>query len=98
MQDVSLTLRICFDSCIVLTFTNQASLSVNSGVHSSLHPNFHHQFVPTSFNLDIYNPPFYQQYIQNGRFESDLVFIESSIAEPNDLISYTKDLYYENLA
>ena len=40
----------------------------------------------------------YQQYIQNGRFESDLVFIESLIADLNDLISYTKDLYYENLA
>ena len=40
----------------------------------------------------------YQQYIQNGRFESDLVFIESLIAELNDLISYTKDLYYESLA
>ena len=40
----------------------------------------------------------YQQYIQNGRFESDLVFIESLIVELNDLISYTKDLHYENLA
>ena len=40
----------------------------------------------------------YQQYIQNGRFESDLVFIESLIAELNDLISYMKDLFYENLA
>ena len=40
----------------------------------------------------------HQQYIQNGRFESDLVFIESLIAELNDLISYTKDLFYENLA
>ena len=40
----------------------------------------------------------YQQYIHNGRFESDLVFIEYLIAELNDLISYTKDLYYENLA
>ena len=40
----------------------------------------------------------YQQYIQNGRFESNLVFIESLIAELNDLISYTEDLYYENLA
>ena len=39
----------------------------------------------------------YQQYFQNGRFESDLVFIESLIAELTDLISYTKDLYYENL-
>ena len=28
----------------------------------------------------------------------DLVFIESLIAELNDLISYTKDLYYESLA
>ena len=26
------------------------------------------------------------------------MFIESLIAELNDLISYTKDLYYENLA
>ena len=40
----------------------------------------------------------YQQYIQNGRFESDLVFIESLIAKLNDLISYMKDLFYENLA
>ena len=40
----------------------------------------------------------YQQYIENGRFESDLVFIESLIAELNDLISHTKYLYYENLA
>ena len=40
----------------------------------------------------------YQQYIQNGRFESDRVFIESLIAELNELISFTKDLYYENLA
>ena len=35
---------------------------------------------------------------QNGRFESDLVFIETLIDEFNDLIFYTKDLYYENLA
>ena len=40
----------------------------------------------------------YQQYIHNGRFESDLVFIESLIADLNDLISYKKHLYYENLA
>ena len=40
----------------------------------------------------------YHQYFQNGRFESDLVFIKSLIAELTDLISYTKFLYYENLA
>ena len=44
------------------------------------------------------NNKLYQQYIQNGRFESDLVFIESLITELNELISYTKDLYYENTA
>ena len=167
-------------SFIDLIFTNQPNLSVNSGVHSSLHPNCHHQIVHTSFNLDIYNPPPYQrliwdykkadstnirkaldsvnwerlfdkkdlnsqvvtlnetiwnvfrnyvlnkyisindkdsvwmneiikpkmetknkkhqQYIQNRRFKSHLVFTESLIAELNDLISYTKDLYHENLA
>ena len=178
-------IQINSSSCIDLIFTNQPNLSVNSGVHSSLYPNCHHQIVHTSFNLDIYYPPpsppppyqrliwdykkadstnirkaldsvnwerlfdekdlnsqvvtlnetildvfrnyvpnkyiniddedpvwmneiikskretknkLYQQYIQNGRFESDLVLIESLIAELNDLISYTKELYYENLA
>ena len=47
--------------------------------------------------METKNKP-YQQYIQNGMFESDLVFIESLIAGLNDLISYTKNLYYENLA
>ena len=37
-------------SFIDLIFTNQPNLSVNSGVHSSLHPNCHHQIVRTSFN------------------------------------------------
>ena len=40
----------------------------------------------------------YQQYIQNRRFEGDLVFTESLTAEFNDLISYKKILHYENLA
>ena len=35
-------------SCIDLIFTNQENLSVNSGVHSSLHPNCHHQIVHSS--------------------------------------------------
>ena len=40
-------------SCIDLLFTDQPNLSVNSGVHASLHPNCHHQIVHTSFNLNI---------------------------------------------
>ena len=160
--------------------TDQLNLSVNSGVHASLHPSCHHQIVHCSFSLNIYYPPPYQrliwdykkadaniirkaldsvnwerlfdsknineqvialnetilnvfrnyvpnkyittddkdpiwmnenikskiktknilfkQYIQNGRFESDFVFLENLITEINELISSTKNLYYESLA
>ena len=40
-------------SCIDLIFTDQPKLSVNSGVHGSLHPNYHHQIVHSSFNLNM---------------------------------------------
>ena len=40
----------------------------------------------------------YKQYIDNVRFESDLVLIETLITEINDLVTSTKDLYYKNLA
>ena len=40
----------------------------------------------------------FKQYIQNGRFESDFVFLENLITEINELISSTKNLYYEKLA
>ena len=41
-------------SCIDLILTDQPNLSVNTGVHSSLHPNCHHQIVHSSFNLNVY--------------------------------------------
>ena len=40
-------------SCTDLIFTDQPSMSANSGVHASLHPNCHHQVVHASFNLHI---------------------------------------------
>ena len=40
----------------------------------------------------------YQQYTQNGWFERDLKFIESLIAELNDVSCYTKYLCYGNPA
>ena len=40
----------------------------------------------------------FKQYIQNGRFESDFVFLENLITEINELISLTRNLYYGNLA
>ena len=48
-------------SCIDLVFTDQPNLSVNSGVHASLHPNCHHQITHSNFNLNIY----YLQHTNN---------------------------------
>ena len=48
-------------SCIDLIFTDEPNLSMNYGVHSSLHPNCHHQIVHSSFNLNIHYPPPYQR-------------------------------------
>ena len=46
-------------SCIDLIFTDQPNLSVNCRVNGLLHPNWHHQIVHSSFNLNIsYLPPY----------------------------------------
>ena len=50
-------------SCIDLIFTDQPNLSVNSGVHASLHPNCHHRIVHSSFSLNISYPPPYQRLV-----------------------------------
>ena len=39
----------------------------------------------------------YKQYIQNGRFESDFLLLETFITEFNELILFTKSLHYEDL-
>ena len=48
-------------SCIDLIFTSDLNMLRESGVHSSLHPNCHHQIVFTKFNLKIYYPPPYER-------------------------------------
>ena len=40
-------------SCTDLFFTDKLGLSAYSGIHSSLHPNCHHQIVYSTFNLNI---------------------------------------------
>ena len=39
----------------------------------------------------------YKKYIQNGRLQSDFIFLENLITELNELISSTEASYYENL-
>ena len=49
--------------CIALIFTWQPNLVTESGVHSSLHENCHHQIIYATFNLKIYCPPPYEREI-----------------------------------
>ena len=45
--------------CIDLIFTSPPYLVIESGVHPSPHPNYHHQIVYAKFNLEIIHPPPY---------------------------------------
>ena len=49
--------------CIDLIFTSQPSLAMESGIHSSLHSNCHHQIVFAKFNLSIFYPPPYERTV-----------------------------------
>ena len=50
-------------SCIDLVFTSQPNLVMESGVHSSLNTNCHHQVVFEKFNLSILYPPPYERTV-----------------------------------
>ena len=52
-------------SYIDLIFTSQPDLVMNSGVHSSLHPNCHHQIIHAKFNLKIFYPPQHERVVSH---------------------------------
>ena len=54
-------------SCIDLIFMSQPNLVTDPGVHSSLHPNCHHQIVFAKLNLHIVYPPPYLREIWHYR-------------------------------
>ena len=57
-------------SCIDLIFTSQPNLITDSGVHSSLHSNCHHQIVFAKFNLHVVYPSPYLRDIWHYREEN----------------------------
>ena len=69
-------------SCIDLIFTSQPNLITDSGVHSSLHSNCHHQIVFAKFNLHIVYPPPYLREIWHYR-EANTGLIRRAIKEFN---------------
>ena len=65
-------------SCIVLVFTNQPNLVIDSGVHPSLHTNCHHQIVYCKLNLNIKFPPPYERLVWDYN-KADAEKIQKSI-------------------
>ena len=49
--------------CIDLLFTSQPNLVMESGVHSSLHQNCHHQIIYAKINFKVFYPPPYEREI-----------------------------------
>ena len=62
IQEPTHTLNLS-SSCIDLIFTSQPNLVMESGIHSSLHPNCHHQVVFAKLNLSILYPPPYERTV-----------------------------------
>ena len=69
-------------SCIDLILTSQPNLVMNSGVHSSLHPNCHHQIIHAKFNLKIFYPPPYERVVWHYQ-DANNDLIQRSISQFN---------------
>ena len=69
-------------SCIDVIFTPQPNLVMNSGVHSSLHPNCHHQIIHAKFNLKIFYPPPYERVVWHYQ-DANNGLIQRSISQFN---------------
>ena len=72
-------------SCIDLIFTDKPGLSVDFGVHSSLHLNCLHQIIYSTFNLNICNPPPYQRLVWDYK-KAD----PNSIRKALDLVNWER--------
>ena len=49
--------QVIKEPSIDVIFTSQPNLMIKSGIHSSLHSNYHHQVVYRKFNLEILYSP-----------------------------------------
>ena len=54
--------------CIDLVFMSQHKLLMESGVHSLLHENCHHQLVYPKFNLKVWYPAPYERKIWHYQY------------------------------
>ena len=68
--------------CIDLIFMSQPNLVMNSGVHSSLRPNCHHQIIHAKFYLKIFYPPPYERVVWHYQ-DANNDLIQRSISQFN---------------
>ena len=66
------------NSCIDLIFTNHPEIILNSAIHSSIHPNCHHQIIHAEIDFKIFFPPPYERKIWHYK-RADTVSIKSCI-------------------
>ena len=79
-------------SCIDLIFADQENLSINSGVHSSLHPTCHHQIVHPSFNLNVYYPQPYQHLVWDYKKANSITVRKGLDLVDRAIIFHGKDI------
>ena len=76
-------------SCLDLVFTDQPNLFIESGVHSSLHEQFHHQIVYGKLSVSNLAPPPYKRRVWYYD-KANVKVIQSSI----DLFEWHEHLEY----
>ena len=68
-------------SCIDLTFTSQPNLVKESGVHSFLHQNCHHQIIYAKINLKVFYPHPYEREIRHYQRAKNVDLIQRAIEQ-----------------
>ena len=86
---------------------NHPNLEVDSGTHSSLHPNYHHQIIHCKINLEVEYPPPYQRHVwkyakANKDATSALqdwhrLFANKSVHQQLNLLNYIMVNVFKNL-
>ena len=85
-------------SCIDLIFIDQPNLVIDSGVHSSLHANCHHQITHCKLNLKIVFPLPYECLVWNYK-KADVTAIRKALDLVKwDLIFLNKTVHGQVLA
>ena len=85
-------------SCIDLIFPEQPNLVIDSGVHSSLHTNCHHQITHFKLNLKIVFLPPYERLVWNYK-KADVTAIRKALDLVNwDFIFLNKNVNGQVLA